>query len=609
MSGRISDILSGGRSSSAETKRSRFSANELGNISDDSSNGLDSCAVTVAVRVRPFAPREERASGNRRVVSMQGCETLVQANESSPVHTFQYDYSFDSFDETRPGFSSQAKVYECLARPLLTRAFQGYNTCLFAYGQTGSGKSYSIMGHGDEDGIIPRFSEELFDQMKSRTIDSGDVTAITVETSFFEIYNEKIHDLLAVSKGNQQTDKASMRVREHPEQGPYVEGLSTFPVASFHDIVKLLTLGNQQRATASTGMNDKSSRSHSVFTLHLTQHKRVEVEENLHEHSVVSKISLVDLAGSERQSSANTSGARLKEGASINKSLLTLGKVISVLAEQNVQAKKRKLFVPYRDSVLTWLLRESLGGNARTAMLATVSPSLLNIEETLSTLRYAQQARSIINMAKVNEDPKARLIRELRLEIERLRAQQQGQGGEDLGAMQEILSLRKALQEKELDMQIKLRDWQTKLASAEEKMRLESSALEHTGIAATSINNKLPNLVNLNEDPQLSEILLYVLKQGRTKVGRQGALNQDCDIQLSGALVSDYHCELFNEKEGISIAPFDKDAPTFVNGQQITRTVRLQHVSILDPSGAVSQGHACPACLAQHLDCRALLLR
>ncbi|KAK7095052.1 hypothetical protein V1264_006513 [Littorina saxatilis] len=350
----------------------------------DGGEGEDSCSIMVAVRVRPYSQRELSDPNVKRVVSMGGNETTV-TTDGGNVHRFAFDFSFWSFDQENGDFACQGQVYTSLAQPLLGKAFEGYNTCLFAYGQTGSGKSYSIMGHGQDTGIIPRFCEELF----SRAVRASnkDKVKISVEISFFEIYNEKIHDLLASSK-EKNGKKATLKVREHPVLGPYVEGLSTFVVNSFEDVEGWITLGTKNRATAATGMNDKSSRSHSVFTIVLTQTKTERVENQDHDHSITSKINLVDLAGSERQSQAQTTGERLREGANINKSLLTLGKVISVLAERSMASKKRKLFIPYRDSVLTWLLKESLGGNSKTAMIATISPSHHHQEETLSTLRY-----------------------------------------------------------------------------------------------------------------------------------------------------------------------------------------------------------------------------
>ncbi|RUS70634.1 hypothetical protein EGW08_021601, partial [Elysia chlorotica] len=386
----------------------------LPSIQDDSvDDGIDdpdessTCSIMVAVRVRPFVQRELSDANTHCVVSMKGNETTI-TSDNGAVHRFAYDFSFWSHDDKSDDFCSQEDVYKRLAQPLLGKAFEGYNTCLFAYGQTGSGKSYCIMGHDPETGIIPRFCEELF--LKADMLASKKQVKVNVEISFFEIYNEKIHDLLAANKDKGQK-KATLKVREHPVLGPYVEALSTYVVNSFEDVEVWITLGNKNRATAATGMNDKSSRSHSVFSIVLTQTKTETVEGQGHDHSVNSKINLVDLAGSERQSQANTSGDRLREGANINKSLLTLGKVISLLAERSNLNKKRKVFIPYRDSVLTWLLKESLGGNSKTVMIATISPSNQHLEETLSTLRYAHQARSIVNRVHINEDPKAKIIR------------------------------------------------------------------------------------------------------------------------------------------------------------------------------------------------------
>ncbi|CAO2637067.1 Kinesin-like protein KIF14, partial [Lemmus lemmus] len=381
---------------------------------------VENSQVTVAVRVRPFSKREKMEKASQ-VVFRNGEEITVEHPDMKQVYSFVYDVSFWSFDECHPGYASQTTVYETLAAPLLQRAFEGYNTCLFAYGQTGSGKSYTMMGLNEEPGIIPRFCEDLFAQVAKKQTSE---VSYHLEMSFFEVYNEKIHDLLVCKGENGQRKQPSW-----------------------------LELGNKQRATAATGMNDKSSRSHSVFTLVMTQTKTEFVEGEEHDHRITSRINLIDLAGSERCSAARTSGERLKEGVSINKSLLTLGKVISALSEQ---ANGKRVFIPYRESVLTWLLKESLGGNSKTAMIATISPAASNIEETLSTLRYATQARLIVNIAKVNEDMNAKLIRELKAEIEKLKAAQRNNRNIDPEryrlCRQEITSLRMKLHQQERDM-------------------------------------------------------------------------------------------------------------------------------------------------------------
>uniref|UniRef100_A0AAR2JEB3 Kinesin-like protein KIF14 n=1 Tax=Pygocentrus nattereri TaxID=42514 RepID=A0AAR2JEB3_PYGNA len=532
----------------------------------------ENSAVTVAVRVRPFSLRE-KGENSHRVIFMDSQETVVQHPDTKQTYTFSFDYSFCSLDEMDPHFASQQMIYENLAKPLLERAFEGFNTCLFAYGQTGSGKSYTMMGFGEEAGVIPRFCEELF--LRLSRADNQEVTC-HLEMSYFEVYNEKIHDLLVV-KDEQNQKKMPLRVREHPVDGPYVEDLSTTielflfsPVSS----QTWLELGNKQRATAATGMNDKSSRSHSVFTLVMTQTKTELVEGEEHDHRIISRINLVDLAGSERCATAQTSGERLREGASINKSLLTLGKVISALSEQ--AQSRRKVFIPYRESILTWLLKESLGGNSKTAMIATLSPAASNVDESLSTLRYAQQARLIINVAKVNEDTNAKLIRELKAEVEKLRAAQMSSQGIDPENMrqfqQEIAALKTQLSQQEREMAEVT--WKEKLEQAERRKREETKELQRVGITF-KVDNRLPNLVNLNEDPQLSEMLLYMIKEGQTKVGKLKSESAH-DIQLSGALIADEHCVISNVNGLVSITPM-KNAKTFVNGNLVSEVTVLHH--------------------------------
>ncbi|XP_074027226.1 kinesin family member nebbish [Leptinotarsa decemlineata] len=379
--------------------------------------------LIVAVRIRPMNSRELACVGATDVVRVLNKELTIRTQMlgttgMSTDHIFQYDHVFWSSNELNPAFTSQEDVFRALGEPLLDSAFQGYNACLFAYGQTGSGKSFSMMGKAvgnsvdidsELSGITPRFCRKLFERISMLDEDC----IATVEVSFFEIYNEKIHDLLANSA---TANRTPLKVREHPELGPYVVDLSVQTVKNYKELRNWLLIGNNNRATAATSMNEKSSRSHSIFSIELC------LSEGLKEdgRSRKSRVSLVDLAGSERLTNSFNSEEKIREGVYINKSLLTLGKVISALADQ-----KRNQFVPYRESVLTWLLRESLGGNSLTSMLATISPANTHLEETLATLRYACQARSIVNRARINENPHDRLIRDLRSEVERLRALKQ----------------------------------------------------------------------------------------------------------------------------------------------------------------------------------------
>ncbi|NWT97129.1 KIF14 protein, partial [Urocynchramus pylzowi] len=557
-------------STSSETKVDRETLAESCSTGEDVFKVKNS-KVIVAVRVRPFSNRE-KTENSFPVVSMSGAETIVQNPSTNQVYGFSYDFSFWSFDKNHPNFASQAMIYKTLALPLLERAFEGYNACLFAYGQTGSGKSYTMMGFDGDRGIIPRLCEDLFNQIAQ--MDKEQVL-YHLEMSFFEVYNEKIHDLLVFKAENGQK-KQQLRVREHPVLGPYVEDLTVNVVRSYSDIQSWLELGNKQRATAATVMNDKSSRSHSVFTLVMTQTKVEIVNEEQCDRRLTSHINLIDLAGSECCTKAQTTGERLKEGVSINKSLLTLGRVISALSKQSQNGKKT--FIPYRESVLTWLLKESLGGNSQTTMIATVSPAASSMEETLSTLRYAKQACSIINIAKVNEDVNVKLIRELKAEIEKLRAAQKSALNTDREKyrryLQEITSLRVELHQQERNMAEMQRAWKEKLEQAEKRKLEDIKELQKAGIAF-KMDNHLPNLVNLNEDPQLSEVLLYMIKEGETTVGRCTP-NSKHDIQLSGVLIADDHCVIKNTVGKVSIIPL-REAKTYVNGKCILDQTILHH--------------------------------
>lgn len=563
-------------------RRASGSTSSKSDDSDNSSASEDGFSVTVGVRVRPFNNREKADKDVKCVIGMDGNEVTMSSRYGQPSF-FCYDHCFWSVDKTSSSYSGQEAVYRAVGQPLLHSAFEGYNTCLFAYGQTGSGKSYTIMGSIEERGVIPRFCKDLF-----RRVEDPQETKVTykVEVSFFEIYNEKIHDLLSTSvekteKWDRSTPKKiTLKVREHPTQGPYVEGLSTFQARSYADINSWIEIGNKQRATAATGMNDKSSRSHSVFVIMMTKTKKETFDGEEHVHSVTSKINIIDLAGSERCAATNTTGDRLKEGANINRSLMTLGKVISGLSDKSLNPKK-KVFIPYRDSVLTWLLRESLGGNSKTAMIATVSPASTQSEETLSTLRYAKQARSIINVAKVNEDPNARLIRELRTEIEKLKSMGLSVRGrrqsdeERKKKNEEVDGLKERLADSQKRMMEMEEAWKERMREEETKRRDLETKQVNAG-PAYKVDNTLPNLVNLNEDPQLSEVLLYILQEGETHIGRCSGDSTPNGIHLNSALVKEDHCLIVNNGSYITVRPM-AEAETFVNGDRMYRARRLHH--------------------------------
>ena len=281
---------------------------------------------------------------------MKGNQTTISPPENKPgkdggVKTFAFDRSYNSFSKSDSDYATQEHLHNDLGTPLLDNAFQGYNNCIFAYGQTGSGKSYSMMGYGSEAGVIPKICADMFKRIDAvQTADPN--IKCTVEVSYLEIYNERVRDLLNPST------KGNLKVREHPSTGPYVEDLAKLVVSTIGEIEHLMDEGNKARTVAATNMNETSSRSHAVFTLILTQ-KRNDVEMKLSTEKAA-KISLVDLAGSERANSTGATGARLKEEAEINRSLSTLGRVISALADLSSGPKKKgkaATQVPYRDSV------------------------------------------------------------------------------------------------------------------------------------------------------------------------------------------------------------------------------------------------------------------
>ncbi|KAF9057317.1 kinesin-like protein [Panaeolus papilionaceus] len=554
--------------------------------------------IKVVVRCRPLNSRE-LARGAKPLIRMQGNQTFLDPPEAGSVQdakraterktmAFSFDKSYWSAGpRDEPGYCSQQTLYDDLGKELLDHGFSGFNACILAYGQTGSGKSYSMMGYGPDKGIIPLTCSELFERVKEKSSRDPNLH-FTVEVSYIEIYNEKVRDLL------NPKNTGNLRVREHPSLGPYVEDLSKLVVGSYDEMMTLMDEGNKARTVAATNMNETSSRSHAVFTLLLTMKKHDEAT-NL-DTEKVSRISLVDLAGSERANSTGATGQRLKEGANINKSLTTLGKVISALAMASTAdgkkgKKKAEEFVPYRDSVLTWLLKDSLGGNSKTAMIAAISPA--DYEETLSTLRYADQAKKIKNKAVVNEDPNAKLVRELKEELEVLRARVAGASSEatyDPTVPPEkqkvtyqtkdgrIKTVTKAELQEQMEASEKLMEslnetWEEKLQRTQEVQKEREKALEELGITVEKNNvgvhtpKKMPHLVNLNEDPLMSECLIYQLKPGKTLVGRLDS-ERPAAIRLSGENILEEHC-YFENNEGKVVLICMPDSVTFLNGKQL----------------------------------------
>ncbi|KAK7097398.1 kinesin-like protein KIF3A isoform X2 [Littorina saxatilis] len=381
--------------------------------------------VRVAVRCRPLNEKEIQ----------QGCKMVVKVDEMRGQVTVKHPDTSNSdppknftFDITFGQDCKQLDVYNKIARPVVECVLDGYNGTIFAYGQTGTGKTFTMEGVRaipEKRGIIPNSFAHVFGHIAKAEED----IRFLVRVSYLEIYNEEVRDLLG------KDQHQHLEVKERPDVGVYVKDLSAFVVNNADDMDRIMTLGNKNRSVGATQMNMHSSRSHAIFTV------TVECSEkgaDGKQHVRVGKLHLVDLAGSERQAKTGATGQRLKEATKINLSLSTLGNVISSLVDG------KSTHIPYRNSKLTRLLQDSLGGNSKTVMVANMGPADYNYDETISTLRYANRAKNIKNRAKINEDPKDALLRQFQKEIEELRKQLEDgvtddEGDEDSESEEEIV--------------------------------------------------------------------------------------------------------------------------------------------------------------------------
>uniref|UniRef100_A0A3B4C1Q2 Kinesin motor domain-containing protein n=1 Tax=Pygocentrus nattereri TaxID=42514 RepID=A0A3B4C1Q2_PYGNA len=397
--------------------------------------GQNDCCVKVCLRIRPQMAKEK----------IEGCHICTSVTPGEPQvllgkdKAFTYDFVFDIDVQ-------QQQIYSACVHKLIEGCFEGYNATVFAYGQTGSGKTYT-MGTGfdvtvgeEEQGIIPRAVHQLFQGIQRRRLEAQECGAhlpeFKVSAQFLELYNEEILDLFDSARDPEARGrKSNIKIHEDGSGGIYTSGVTSRLVSSEEELLQCLKLGALSRTTASTQMNAQSSRSHAIFTIHLCQMRvcpqpslvngSVNAEENgvadgsisqPEYETLTAKFHFVDLAGSERLKRTGATGERAREGISINCGLLALGNVISALGDQS----KKAGHVPYRDSKLTRLLQDSLGGNSRTVMIACISPSDRDFMETLNTLKYANRARNIKNKVVVNQDKTSQQISALRAEIARL---------------------------------------------------------------------------------------------------------------------------------------------------------------------------------------------
>uniref|UniRef100_A0A663LKS4 StAR-related lipid transfer protein 9 n=1 Tax=Athene cunicularia TaxID=194338 RepID=A0A663LKS4_ATHCN len=459
---------------------------------------------------------------------------------------FSFDYCYWSVDPEDPKYASQEMVFQDLGTSVLSGAFRGYNICLFAYGQTGSGKTYTMMGTPASIGLTPRICEVLI------------------------FYFTCIYLL----KQSDRKKPYTLRVREHPEMGPYVQGLTQHLVTDYKQVVELLEEGIAKRITAATHIHNASSRSHAIFTIHYTQH-----------FCLVCIVFSMLSCYSERADPSYCRD-RITEGANINKSLVTLGilcgisppaqnsqmfsscQSINTITSEgenghadspstgSVSGTRRPAYIPYRDSILTWLLKDSLGGNSKTIMIATISPASSSYNETMSTLRYASNAKNIINKPRVNEDANVKLIRELREEIDRLKTM--------LMSFELIEQLTK--------------DWTSKWIDRKAIME-EYSVDINKEKAGVIIDSSLPHLMAMDDDILSTGVVLYHLREGTTKIGRNDS-DQEQDIVLQGRWIERDHCMIDNNCGIVTLRPA-QGAHCTVNGCEVTGSCRLSQGALV----------------------------
>lgn len=541
----------------------------------------EECSVVVGVRIRPFNDREKTLNA-QLCVDVDGPTTILQnppemaleSGKGKEAKRFTFDASFWSHDGFQVGsdgycspaagsrYADQRTVFETFGRRILDSAWEGYHCCLFAYGQTGAGKSYSMVGYGANKGIVPISCEEIFKRISANTD-----TNLTYEVmvSMVEIYNEQVQDLLVPPKDR---PKKGLEIRESQQLGIYIAGVSRRPVDSYASIEAVVEEGTENRTVGATLMNATSSRAHTVLTIEFKQVYQAAGQQG----QKLSLINLVDLAGSEKAGQTGASGDRLKEGCAINKSLSALGNVIEKLADKATGKAKPGAVIPYRDSKLTRLLQNALGGSSKTVMICAISPASSNYEETLSTLRYADRAKRIKNSASINENPQDKLIRQLREENEKLRNMVGGGSpGANTGPSDEEMMLKQseiaALEQALTEMQKSFADRLAEEKKANTKKEKSSDI-------------KFPHIANLNEDLLLTAKLKFAFKEGKTRVGRGSQEDGDAnapEVALQVPGIHQEHAIVENNAGVVSLKANDAEAAatTFVNGTALQAGVAV----------------------------------
>ncbi|XP_023288014.1 chromosome-associated kinesin KIF4 [Orussus abietinus] len=429
--------------------------------------------VRVAVRIRPLV-RTEIEKGCQTCLTVIPGESQIQVRGTEKAFTFNYVFAPEI---------EQDSFYKTAIQDMVKNVFQGYNVTILAYGQTGSGKTHSMgtnYAHGEQPGVIPRAVQDIF-----AIINLKQDWIFNVTVSFMELYQEQLYDLLSKKQRNQ----CIVDIRED-SKGVKVAGLTEVNVTNAEETLQCLTQGSLGRATGATAMNACSSRSHAIFTITIYQQKRDDPNT-----ATTAKFHLVDLAGSERSKKTQATGERFKEGVNINKGLLALGNVISQLGEGGSHS-----YIGYRDSKLTRLLQDSLGGNSMTLMIACVSPADYNLDETISTLRYADRARRIKNKPIVNQDPGIAEINRLHKTIQELRVAllDTGHGGSCPPEHNELQEKNRLLQKRVRDLASKLNENLLEVVHMHEQAELAEQARERNKAQLTAVLHEFEDLSSLN---------------------------------------------------------------------------------------------------------------
>ncbi|KNC29107.1 hypothetical protein FF38_14528 [Lucilia cuprina] len=468
--------------------------------------------VRVVVRARPMDKNELQAGALSviKIDKLKRAITVVKPNATTnePPKNYYFDNVFD-------GESSQLDLYVDTARPIVEKVLEGYNGTILAYGQTGTGKTYTMSGNPESPqtkGIIPNAFAHIFGHIAK----AKENQKFLVRVSYMEIYNEEVRDLL----GKDVTK--SLEVKERPDIGVFVKDLSGYVVHNADDLENIMKLGNKNRVVGATKMNSESSRSHAIFSITV---ERSELAEGGQQHVRMGKLQLVDLAGSERQSKTQATGQRLKEATKINLSLSVLGNVISALVDG------KSSHIPYRNSKLTRLLQDSLGGNSKTVMCATISPADTNYMETISTLRYASRTKNIQNRMHINEEPKDALLRHFQEEIERLRKQLE-EGYEEEPQIEEEEEVDEEEDDDEIEMEV-LAEAQNQLTekALEKQKQRELKLAKKEALEKRKHEHQLEISKTKTEQEQLRNKLMSL--EGKILVGGENLLEKaQCQEKL-----------------------------------------------------------------------------